>query len=116
MNLNPLWVRTAVSLLLISLAGPVFAQQSQQVYLSGTDKDHTVPWDFQVSKGQNSGKWTKIAVPSNWELQGFGKYSYGVENRRDSTKADEVGQYRHTFDAPRDWKTKRCVHRSFRGR
>ncbi len=107
MNITTLWVRIAVSLLLIGLAGRSVAQQSQKVYLSGTDKDHTVPWDFYCSKGQNSGKWTKIAVPSNWELQGFGKYSYGHQNRRDSTKADEVGQYRHTFDVPSAWKTGR---------
>lgn len=107
MNTNPLWVRIAISLLLINLAGQSFAQQTQKVYLTGTDKDHTVPWDFFCSKGQNSGKWTKIAVPSNWELQGFGKYSYGHQNRRDSTKADEVGQYRHTFDAPSGWKSGR---------
>lgn len=84
-----------------------FAQQTQKIYLSGTDKDHTVQWDFFCNKGMNSGRWTKIAVPSNWELQGFGKYSYGVQNRQDSTKADETGQYKHTFDVPTAWKTKR---------
>ena len=96
-----------ITLVVISLPGLVSAQQTQHVYLSGTDKDHTVQWDFFCDKGMNSGKWTKIAVPSNWELQGFGKYSYGVQNRRDSTKADETGLYKHTFDVPKAWKTQR---------
>ncbi len=107
MNLNLSWLRIAASLLLVSVAMLSFAQQTQKIYLSGTDKDHTVQWDFICNKGMNSGKWTKIAVPSNWELQGFGKYSYGVQNRQDSTKADETGQYKHPFDVPTAWKTKR---------
>ena len=59
-----------------------FAANSQQTiikYLSGTDKDHTLAWDFYCTKGNNSGKWTKIPVPSCWELQGFGTYNYGGE-------------------------------------
>lgn len=93
------------SLLLLSIN--VFAQESQKIYLSGTDKDHTVQWDFFCNKGMNSGKWTKITVPSNWELQGFGKYSYGTENRKEETKADEQGLYKHTFDVPKTWKSQR---------
>ncbi|MEO6455425.1 MAG: hypothetical protein ABIN97_15200, partial [Ginsengibacter sp.] len=31
------------------------AQQTIQHYLSGTDKDHTVQWDFFCTKGMNSG-------------------------------------------------------------
>ncbi len=31
-----------------------------------------------VTDGRNSGKWTKIGVPSCWELQGFGTYQYGI--------------------------------------
>ena len=81
--------------------------QTQKVYLSGTDKDHTVQWDFYCSKGMNSGKWSKIAVPSNWELQGFGQYSYGTQNRADSTKADEQGRYKYHFDVPKTWKNQR---------
>lgn len=101
------WLRTALGILLLGVAGLSFGQQSQKVYLSGTDKDHTVSWDFFCNKGQHSGKWTKIPVPSNWEFQGFGQYSYGVENRRDSTKSDEIGQYRHIFQVPKEWKSKR---------
>src|SRR5450432_185512 len=53
------------------------APQTQRQYLSGIDKDHTQAWQFFCDAGQNSGKWTTIAVPSNWELQGFGIYGYG---------------------------------------
>lgn len=110
MNINSVWVRLLISLLVVGVAKGSFAQQTRKVYLTGTDKDHTVQWDFFCSKGQNSGKWSKIAVPSNWELQGFGTYSYGHQNRRDSTKADEVGLYRHTFDVPKAWKDGRvCI-------
>jgi hypothetical protein len=42
------------------------AQQTETQLLSGSDKDHTVDWDFYCTGGRNSGKWTKIPVPSNW--------------------------------------------------
>ena len=38
-----------------------------------------VQWDFMCTGGNNSGKWTKIGVPSCWELQGFGTYQYGMK-------------------------------------
>ena len=37
-----------------------------------------VEWDFYCTGGNNSGRWTKIGVPSCWELQGFGTYQYGM--------------------------------------
>ncbi|WP_223653517.1 glycoside hydrolase family 2 TIM barrel-domain containing protein [Hymenobacter psoromatis] len=75
---------------------PAQAQQTVTQYLSGTDKDHTVQWDFYCTKGQNSGKWSKIAVPSNWETQGFGTYNY----YRDEVNPDEQGLYKHAFRVP----------------
>jgi len=36
-----------------------------------------VKWDFFCTAGHNSGIWSKIEVPSNWELQGYGNYNYG---------------------------------------
>ena len=78
----------------------VFAQETQRIYLSGTDKDHTVAWDFYCSGGQHSGRWTTIPVPSNWEQQGFGAYNYG----HDKVKADEQGSYRYRFAAPVNWR------------
>jgi hypothetical protein len=89
-------------LLLACIFSPVNAQNTQYKYLSGTDKDHTVQWDFYCTGGRKSGEWTKIAVPSNWELQGFGTYNYG----HDKVKANEEGQYKHTFFAS-EWKGKR---------
>ncbi|MFT3933420.1 MAG: glycoside hydrolase family 2 TIM barrel-domain containing protein [Chitinophagaceae bacterium] len=74
------------------------AQQTIVQYLSGTDKDHTTQWDFFCTKGMNSGKWTKIAVPSNWEQQGFGGYSYG----HDKVKTDEQGLYKYRFPLAKD--------------
>src|ERR1700750_2046938 len=79
------------SLLIVFLT--TFSQSTITKYLSGTDKDHTVQWDFFCTDGRLSGKWTKIAVPSCWELQGFGGYNYGG----DKNKAHESGQYKHQF-------------------
>ena len=89
-------------LLLLSITGLLSAQQTEIRYLSGTDKDHTVTWDFFCTNGMNSGKWSTIQVPSNWEFQGFGSYLYGDVNR----KANEQGLYRHAFKVPAQWKTK----------
>ncbi len=77
----------------------VYSQQTIIRYLSGTDKDHTVPWDFYCTKGSNSGTWKTIPVPSCWELQGFGFYNYG----REKEKSDEVGIYRYHFMADKNW-------------
>ena len=73
--------------------GSGFSQGTFIQYLSGTDKDHTIPWDFYCTEGRASGKWTKIAVPSNWELQGFGTYNYG----HDKVKGTEQGLYKTEF-------------------
>ncbi|QDA58930.1 glycoside hydrolase family 2 TIM barrel-domain containing protein [Hymenobacter jejuensis] len=73
-----------------------FSQATVVQYLSGTDKDHTVQWDFYCTTGSKSGKWDKIAVPSNWELQGFGTYNY----YRDDVNPDEQGLYKHAFQVP----------------
>lgn len=53
------------------------AQETRKIYLSGTGFGNTVKWDFYCTEGRNSGKWKKIEVPSQWELQGFGEYTYG---------------------------------------
>ena len=80
------------------------------IYLSGRGKDDAVAWDFYCTAGRGSGKWAKIAVPSNWELQGFGTYSYG----RYSDKSDEQGKYRRRFRIPETWGG-RVVHIVFEG-
>lgn len=64
---------------LLFLTSGLFAQapHAERIYLSGRGTDDAVMWDFRCSAGQNSGVWRKIAVPCNWELQGFGDYTYG---------------------------------------
>jgi hypothetical protein len=79
------------------------AQGTQIVYLSGTDKDHTVKWDFFCTTGRNSGHWDKISVPSNWELQGFGTYNYF----QDTKNPDEQGLYKYHFNVDASWSKKK---------
>ena len=104
-------MRLKLLLLLISI--PLFstiqgfAQPTEIVYLSGTDADNTVEWDFFCTDGRNSNSWTKIAVPSNWELQGFGTYNYGHDWSNENIKlGKEHGLYKHEFEVPRSWKGK----------
>ncbi len=75
---------------------------TERVYLSGTGKDHTVPWDFRVSGGRNAGVWASIPVPSCWETKGFGSYKYG-----NWAAGDESADYRKTFDVPAAWAGRR---------
>lgn len=88
----------------------VAAQPShpERIYLSGTGVDDTKTWEFRCTNGQNSGAWKKIQVPCNWELQGFGDYTYGrwytVKGARPS---DEKGTYRYRFDVPKKWNGQR---------
>lgn len=97
--------RFAASLLLFLLILPSTAQETEIVYLSGTDASHTVEWEFFCTGGRNSGKWTTIPVPSNWELQGFGTYNYGHDWKNENRKlGKETGRYRHTFPVPAEWK------------
>jgi hypothetical protein len=81
------------------------AQQTEKLYLSGTGNDNTVNWDFFCTDGANSGKWTKIPVPSNWELQGFGKYNYGFD--KEVNKGKEQGLYKYSFKVPANWKSQK---------
>jgi hypothetical protein len=97
-------VRRILSIfILIANAAISRSQDTEIQYLSGSDKDHTVQWDFLCTNGRNSGKWSKIAVPSNWELQGFGSYNYG----KPDLAANEKGHYRYQFLVPSVWKNKR---------
>lgn len=93
-------VPTITILLLLPFLG--YSQATQRLFLSGTGSDHTVDWKFFCTAGRNSGKWTTIPVPSNWELQGFGKFNYGLD--KDSVRGHEKGLYKYTFQVPADWK------------
>jgi hypothetical protein len=52
----------------VSIVLPVIAQQTEVQYLSGHGKDDAVPWKFLCTSGAQSGYWTNLAVPSNWEF------------------------------------------------
>ena len=81
-------------LLFLGMLHPLFAQE--RLYLSGTDAANAKSWDFMISTGRGSGYWTQLPVPSNWELHGFGYYTYGKDHE-DYHRDPEVGHYRTTF-------------------
>ena len=78
---------------------------TQIQYLSGTDKDHTVPWQFYMTGGGRSNNvLTTIPVPSCWQTKGFGFYGYGNTTDTGSvSQAMSVGQYTTTFSVPASW-------------
>ena len=90
----------------LALATTLTAQnlpQTERQYLSGRGCDDMVEWDFFCTDGRNSGKWTKIGVPSCWELQGFGTYQYGITfygKPFPEGVADEKGMYKYEFEVP----------------
>lgn len=55
--------------------------------------------------GFDVSRWSTIAVPSNWELQGHAEPSYG-----DNLK-DGLGLYRRTFTLPKKWNGRRTYLR-----
>ncbi|MEO8562232.1 MAG: glycoside hydrolase family 2 TIM barrel-domain containing protein [bacterium] len=101
-----------VALLVVCVASPsVGHTQSARLatarqYLSGTGSDSTVPWEFRVSGGRRAGVWSTIPVPSNWEMQGFGTYKYSDDWSK-TPAPDSIGEYRHRFRVPADWRGKR---------
>jgi len=99
--------RYLLSLLLLNILPHLLKGQSQTeiMMLSGHGADDPVAWDFMCTGGRNSGKWSRIAVPSCWELQGFGKYDYGFA--KDSIRGKEQGFYRRSFSTPSSWKGRR---------
>lgn len=107
--------RTFLLAVLGLMALAVQAQQAvetQRQYLSGHGCDDMVQWDFQYSDGRNAGKWTKIGVPSCWELQGFGTYQYGMRFYGKATPegiANEKGLYKHEFTLPQEWQGRQIL-------
>jgi hypothetical protein len=78
-------------------------EATEYLYLSGHGNDDPVPWSFRCSEGRRCGTWETIAVPSNWELQGFGQYNYG----HDDHPSTEEGRYRIDFAMPGGWADRR---------
>src|SRR5690349_24990037 len=102
-------MKLIIYLLAILITLHSFAQTKEIKYLSGTDNIHTVTWDFFCTGGRNSGKWTTIQVPSQWEQQGFGSYNYGRDYKtygKNFRFADEQGLYKYNFSVPAAWKGK----------
>ena len=83
-----------VLIIICSLVNTIEAQQ--KTYLSGYGSETAVDWEFKISDGRNSGFWTSIPVPSNWETEGFGLYLYGMDKVEKRTPP--VGYYRHSFN------------------
>lgn len=98
------WIRFIALLTVLtgSMAVQAQAPHPERIYLSGTGIDDTRTWEFFCSGGQNSGKWKKIEVPCNWELQGFGDYTYGRwYTVKGGKPSEETGTYRYKFQAPK---------------
>lgn len=79
------------------------AQDSEKLMLSGTGPDDAIPWDFVIDGGLKAGQSSQIAVPSNWQQQGFGHYQYGYDK---GPRASDTGVYRRSFAVPAAWKGK----------
>jgi len=90
----------------ILLPAHAFGQSTQVKYLSGTGSNSTVDWEFMVSGCRQSGKWTAIPVPSNWEMQGFGSYRY-YDDWSSNPAPDSVGYYSYRFTIPYNWQNKK---------
>lgn len=92
-----------------------WAQNNHQL-LNGEWKFHWVdspekrPVDFYTVDYDDS-QWDTIAVPANWEINGYGTPFYHSHACFDNTMTfmteevtyNPVGSYRHTFDMPTDW-------------
>lgn len=91
----------------ISLLGTL-AQETEKIYLSGESFEEPVKWDFMVTDGMNSNKWSTINVPNQWELEGFGTYTYGrwyMELKQEEPSKEE-GFYKYAFEVPNKYKGK----------
>ena len=80
----------------------IWGQETAKIYLSGKDFKHPVKWEFMCTDGANSNKWTTINVPSQWELEGFGTYTYGrwYKELDQEEPSKEEGFYKYEFEVP----------------
>ena len=103
-NISKLIIRFLIVISFCVFIQELSGQEKKVIFLSGTDKDHTVEWDFFCTEGRKSGYWTTIPVPSNWELQGFGNFNYGRECRKETPHYHkEHGLYKFSFHADSSW-------------
>ena len=79
-----------------------------------TEQAKNRPQDFFLPSF-NDAKWSKLTVPSNWEVQGFGLPIYTniiypfPKNPPFVGNDNPVGTYRKEFTVPTDWKGKQVV-------
>ena len=102
------WFARFAVLLIFCVAPIAHAAETEVQYLSGLGKDDPVKWQFLCDHGPNANQWSSIGVPSNWELQGFGIYTYGrVTPAGGWTKVH--GVYKRTFTTPATWRDKAVI-------
>ncbi len=94
-----------VALLIMVLASVAKAAETETQYLSGLGKDDPIQWQIMCDNGQNASKWAKIGVPSNWELQGFGIYTYGRLTPAGGWPRVHC-TYKRAFTTPANWREK----------
>lgn len=105
----------AGALFLLAVSARTPATPTEVMPLSGMGKVGEAPvyWDFQLDRGRGSGEWRKIAVPSQWEQQGFGTYYYGTQGRGkpddDPVIPQETARYKRTFEVPPAWRDRDIV-------
>lgn len=103
-------MKKLLQLIFILFVWSVSAQQTETLYLSGTGLGNEKVWKFYCTEGSNSKKWSKIKVPSHWELQGFGEYTYGRWYKAGlKNPSMEQGFYEYTFSVPTNWKNKQIT-------
>jgi hypothetical protein len=93
----------ALSVILLTSAARAADTATQ--YLSGLGKDDPVQWQIMCDSGQNANKWSTIGVPSNWELQGYGIYTYGRVTPPGGWPRVHC-TYKRTFTTPANWRDK----------
>ncbi len=85
-------------------------RRTEVQYLSGKGPSDAVPWRFRCTEGRGCEDWTAIPVPSNWELEGFGRYDYGYRDDKQPESAD----YALSFAVPESWRG-RAIELVFEG-
>lgn len=98
-----IWLASSILMGAATVVVAAEAPKTDTLMLSGTGPDDAVQWEFSVDGGMRAGETAKIAVPSNWQTQGFGHYQYGYDK---GPRAADKGTYRRSFTVPADWKDK----------
>ncbi len=93
------------ALLILLIAVAARAAETETQYLSGLGKDDPVSWQILCDNGRNAHQWSTIGVPSNWELQGFGTYTYGRVTPSGGWPRVHCS-YKRSFTTPATWRNK----------